>query len=152
MEEPSREELGRCKGLGSRRPRGRWSMVCFPSRPDTPRMSWALYNSNPGPDSENHRTYDGPDKDEKAVTEIVVKQAMISKPSGRSSSGLTHEALALGYFRESGSPHIVKMYRHLYEERGNNSMRMDRRWVHRLFLEYCPGGDLFGWFQHKLKS
>jgi serine/threonine protein kinase len=112
-------------------------------------MSWALYNPNTGPDHENPRSYEGPDRDERALKEIVVKQAITQRITGKKSSGLSHEAEALGYFRESGSPHIIKMYRHLYEDIGNGTMRLDKGRVHRMFLEYCPGGDLADWFKKK---
>lgn len=44
------------------------------------------------------------------------------------------------------------MYRHLYRERGNGSMGLDKGLVHRLFMEYCPGGDLEHWMQKKFDT
>jgi hypothetical protein len=98
--------------------------------------------------NKNYRTYNGPDKDKKALQDIVVKQSLAGNRF-QPIMGLSHEAMALEAFKSSGSPHIVKMYRHLYRERGHNSMKLDVGIVHRIFLEYCPGGDLAHWLRKK---
>jgi hypothetical protein len=97
-----------------------------------------------------HRRYRGQDRDAKGLKEVVVKQSVAVDSQGISHTGLSREARSLEYFKDSGSPHIIKMYRRLYEEPGNNSMSLDEGTVHRLFMEYCPGGDLHDWLEKKL--
>ena len=96
-------------------------------------------------------SYEGPDRDHKGLTEVAVKQSVAITPAGKFKAGLSREAQMLEYLRSTGSPHIVKSYRHLYEEPGNNTMPLDAGIVHRLYLEYCPGGDLTDWLHGKLK-
>jgi len=96
--------------------------------------------------------YEGSDKSSQAMTQVVVKQACIQVPGGRRSTGLLAEEHFLNIFKYTGSPHILKMYRHLYKEIGNNTMEYDHWEVHRIFLEFCPNGDLYDWIEKKRKT
>jgi hypothetical protein len=95
-----------------------------------------------------YRTYSGPDKERKGLTNVVVKQSLAGRDE-ESTMGLEGEAMALESFKTSGSPHIIQMYRRLYREQGHGSMQLDRGIVHRIFMEYCPGGDLERWVTTK---
>lgn len=97
-----------------------------------------------------HWAYDGPDRDTKGgLVDIVVKQATASNRS-HTPSGLSDEAAMLRLLNTANSRHIIRMYRRLYEERGHDTMEYDYRKVHRIFLEYCPGGDFLGWQRNKI--
>jgi hypothetical protein len=95
-----------------------------------------------------YRTYTGPDKERKGLTNVVVKQSRAGSDE-EPTMGLEGEAMALESFKTSRSPHIIKMYRRLYREQGHGSMQLDMGIVHRIFMEYCPGGDLQRWASTK---
>jgi hypothetical protein len=59
--------------------------------------------------------------------------------------GLESEAVWLARFARVKTPHIVRMYKHLFEEQGQRTMDLDWGLVQRIYLEFCPGGDLRGW-------
>lgn len=85
-----------------------------------------------------HWRYTGPEN--KAFKDIVVKQGL-AKNGGLNDDADIHVALA-----PANSNHIVKMYRHVYTGQGSGtSAKFDPGGVgvHRMFLEYCEGGDLF---------
>jgi hypothetical protein len=92
-----------------------------------------------------HWTYNGADRDKKRIVDIAVKQAARGQ-----FDGLRGEAFFLSLFEGANNPHILKMYQGLHEEKGNASMKYDYGDVHRLFLEYCAGGDLFSWLERKI--
>jgi hypothetical protein len=94
-----------------------------------------------------HWIYTGQSPDELALQDIVVKQ-------GSSKNGGFHsEAELYLAFNTSQSLHIPKLYRQLYVEQGSSSVSgcFDSNEIHRMFLEYYPGGDLHDW-QKKLLS
>lgn len=47
----------------------------------------------------------------------------------------------------TGTRHVPKLYKRCYREPGAGTpgMRIDssRREVHRIFMEFCPGGDMW---------
>ncbi|KAH7416829.1 kinase-like domain-containing protein [Cadophora sp. MPI-SDFR-AT-0126] len=98
-----------------------------------------------------HWTYQGPDRDTKSVKDIAVKQSIrMAYPSG--GFGLEWEAANLLELGKAKSQHIVRMYRHLYEEVGQRTNQYDMGLVHRIFLEYCPGGDAWHWIREHLTN
>lgn len=53
----------------------------------------------------------------------------------------------LKLFQGIGTPHIVRMYRHLYNDMGQDTDEtLDTGTVSRIFLEYCPNGDLWKYY------
>jgi len=97
-----------------------------------------------------HWEYQGPDRAMKPLKDVAVKQASVMRKSRRANvmtrtEGLEKEAKFLMLFAQRRTQHIVKMYRRLYTDTGSgaNSVTADPATeVHRIFLEYCPGGDL----------
>ncbi|RDL37451.1 uncharacterized protein BP5553_04884 [Venustampulla echinocandica] len=83
-------------------------------------------------------SYEGPDRQRATPKDIVVKQALANP-------GLEIEAQFLQRFKDCRSEHIVKIYRGLSQEAGQGTEDYDpsNGAVHRIYLEYCPGGDLF---------
>lgn len=69
----------------------------------------------------------------------------ISGPAYIWGDGLESEAVWLAKFANSKSPHIVRMYKHIYEEKGQKTIDLDWGVVQRIYLEFCPGGDLANW-------
>ncbi|KUJ19058.1 kinase-like protein [Mollisia scopiformis] len=90
-------------------------------------------------------TYEGPDRDKKTLKDVAVKQAVKAGPTYRWGDGLEKESQLLHLLQKANTPHIVRMYRQLYEEVGQQTDEFDHGIVHRIFLEYCPGGDLHDW-------
>jgi hypothetical protein len=43
------------------------------------------------------------------------------------------------------TPHIIRMYKHLFEEEGQKTFDQDWGLVQRIYLEFCAGGDLVSW-------
>ena len=98
-----------------------------------------------------HWSYQGPDRDTKSVKDVAVKQSIrMAYPSG--GFGLEWEAANLLELGKAKSQHIVRMYRHLYEEVGQRTNEYDMGLVHRIFLEYCPGGDTWHWIREHLNK
>jgi hypothetical protein len=99
-----------------------------------------------------HWSYEGPDRDSKSLKDVAVKQSLrFAFPLG--GFGLQFEAANLSELGRAKSQHIVRMYRHLYEEVGQRTNKFDMGLVHRIFLEYCPGGDAGNWIrEHLYKS
>ncbi|KAK0118662.1 hypothetical protein ONS96_011749 [Cadophora gregata f. sp. sojae] len=96
-----------------------------------------------------HWSYQGPDRDAKSLKDVAVKQSIrMAYPSGW--YGLEWEAANLLELGQAKSQHIVRMYRHLYEEVGQRTNEHDKGLVHRIFLEYCPGGDTWQWITEHL--
>ncbi|KAH7348777.1 kinase-like domain-containing protein [Rhexocercosporidium sp. MPI-PUGE-AT-0058] len=92
-----------------------------------------------------------PDRDSKIVKDIAVKQSLrFAFPLG--GYGLEFEATNLSELGKAKSQHIVRMYRHLYEEVGQRTNPFDVGLVHRIFLEYCPGGDAGNWIRAHLNN
>ena len=83
----------------------------------------------------------------KTKKRIVIKQAAAQRWDGSVASGLEEEASMLKLLRGAGSSHILKMYGDIMHGEGRNFVyRMDCPGpVERIFLEYCPGGDLLDW-------
>lgn len=90
-----------------------------------------------------HWSYEGPDRDQQVLKDVVVKQGLVWRPDWQ--WGMHFEADMLRQLNKANSSHVLRMYHDLYEEPGFNTDGFDRGLVHRLFLEYCPGGDLDGW-------
>ncbi|KAG4440814.1 hypothetical protein IFR05_003686 [Cadophora sp. M221] len=98
-----------------------------------------------------HWSYEGPDRDSKSLKDVAVKQSVrFAFPLG--GFGLQFEAANLSELGRAKSQHIVKMYRHLYEELGQHTNQFDVGLVHHIFLEYCPGGDVGNWIRNHLYS
>jgi hypothetical protein len=95
-------------------------------------------------------TYQGPDRANRTMNDIAVKQA-VHKSARGFFDGLKSEAHFYSLFTESNSPHIVRMYRRLYKEPGHQTMDFDEGIIHRIFLEFCPGGDLNRWLENKAR-
>ncbi|KAH8598920.1 hypothetical protein B0O99DRAFT_30463 [Bisporella sp. PMI_857] len=94
-------------------------------------------------------TYEGSDRDSKALVDIVVKQASATGPGG----GLAGEAKLLDILRHTGSPHVLKMYKNLFQDEGEGVMpEFDTGLVHRILLEYCPGGDLIDFLRTRRRG
>lgn len=97
-----------------------------------------------------HWKYEGEDRDKKSVKGIAVKQAVYPPAHRRGpapdSGGLLREAAFYAWFQPYQTPHIPRMYTHMYEDQGNNTVKMDEGIVHRIFLEFCEGGSLPNWF------
>lgn len=96
-------------------------------------------------------SYEGNDRGEKSMVDVVVKQASLRSHKGHLLGGLTKEAEILSLFKASGSRHIPKIYRRLYEDKGAGSSKYDHWEVQRIFLEYCEGGDLFSLVENKIE-
>jgi hypothetical protein len=92
-----------------------------------------------------HWSYGGPDRHLRKLNDVAVKQAVKSGPFHKWGDGLETEARLLMLFQPIRTQHVVKMYRHMYEDAGQQTDQFDYGVVHRIFLEYCPGGDLSGW-------
>lgn len=57
---------------------------------------------------------------------------------------MVEEARIYELLRHIESPHLVKMYRKLYLDKGLGTVQADRKGpVHRIFLEVCENGDLW---------
>ncbi|KAL2064718.1 hypothetical protein VTL71DRAFT_3856 [Oculimacula yallundae] len=98
-----------------------------------------------------HWTYVGPDRESKSLKDLAVKQSTKMKLLLRG-YGLEVEAWALLHLGRAKSQHVLKMYRHLYEEEGQRTNSFDVGLVHRIFLEYCPNGDLGDWLRDRLDN
>lgn len=94
-----------------------------------------------------HWSYEGPDRDQKSVKDIAVKQAVRDGPNYTWGDGLETEASFLKDFAGSNSPHILRMYSHLFSDIGQGTDDYDEGDVQRLFLEFCQGGDLGRWLK-----
>lgn len=92
-----------------------------------------------------HWTFKGPDRHLRKLNDVAVKQAVKAGPTFQWGDGLETEARLLALFQPIKTQHVVKMYRHKYEDIGQQTDEFDYGVVHRIFLEYCPGGDLRGW-------
>jgi hypothetical protein len=104
-----------------------------------------------------HWEYQGPDRAMKPLKDIAVKQAPARRKSRKTNewtgAGLEKEAQFLMLFA-GRTQHIVRMYRHMYKDTGSGpgSVLADLATeVHRIFLEYCPGGDLAGYARDATK-
>lgn len=95
-----------------------------------------------------HWTYNGQSPNEEALKDIVVKQGSSQRGGFRSEA---EHYLALN---TSKSVHIPRMYRQIYVEKGSGifSGAYDTGEVHRMFLEYCPGGDLSTWLRNFIRA
>lgn len=85
------------------------------------------------------------------ISDLVVKQAAVNE---RNRHGLSREAAILQRLAETNSPHVVKMYQKLFEEQGRGTFpKYDPvGTVHRIYLEYCPGGDLSQWSSDRRRA
>ncbi|KAE8446826.1 hypothetical protein EG329_011603 [Mollisiaceae sp. DMI_Dod_QoI] len=92
-----------------------------------------------------HWTYDGSDRAQRTMNDVAVKQAVKKGPTYTWGDGLEKEARLLMLFQQANTPHVVRMYRHLYEDAGQQTDDFDHGVIHRIFLEYCSGGDLNDW-------
>lgn len=92
-----------------------------------------------------HWKFDGPDRHLRKLNDVAVKQAVKSGPFYKWGDGFETDARLLTLFQPIKTQHIVKMYRHLYKDVGQQTDDFDYGVVHRIFLEYCPGGDLYAW-------
>lgn len=96
-----------------------------------------------------HWKYEGIDRDEKTVKDLAVKQAVYPPANRRGlapdSGGLLREAAFYTLFQPHQTPHIPRMYTHMYEDGGGNTGILDEGTVHRIFLEFCEGGSLSHW-------
>ena len=100
-----------------------------------------------------HWEYKGPDRDSKPLKDVVVKQATTWRLGGRKSEGLDEEADFLQTFLTSRTQHIVRIYRRIYKDIGAGTVKPDpTHEVHRIFLEFCPGGDLANFFNKKKRD
>jgi hypothetical protein len=100
-----------------------------------------------------HWEYKGPDRDSKPLKDVVVKQGTPWRPGGHRSKGLEAETNFLQTFLTSKTQHIVRIYRRMYMDIGSGAVRPDpTAEVHRIFLEFCPGGDLADFFDKKSYS
>ncbi|PVH81188.1 kinase-like protein [Cadophora sp. DSE1049] len=98
-----------------------------------------------------HWSYQGPDRDTKSMKDVAVKQSIrMAYPYG--GFGLEWEAANLLELGKAKSQHIVRIYRHFYEEVGQRTNGYDMGLVHRIFLEYCPGGDTWYWIREHLNN
>ena len=69
------------------------------------------------------------------------------------SKGLEEESDFLQAFLAAKTQHIVRIYRRMYRDVGSGSVKPDPiAWVHRMYLEFCPGGDLADYFDKKSSS
>ncbi|CZT47468.1 uncharacterized protein RSE6_08031 [Rhynchosporium secalis] len=98
-----------------------------------------------------HWSYEGPDREKKGLRDVAVKQSL-RNPFPLGGWGLEGEAMALMELGKAKSQHVVKMYRHLYEEMGQRTNSYDVGLVHRIFLEYCPHGDMGEWIKAHLQN
>ncbi|KAI9739886.1 MAG: hypothetical protein M1818_004942 [Claussenomyces sp. TS43310] len=75
------------------------------------------------------------------ITFVVVKQqrAIYGK-------GLREEAARMKLLNRSGSQHVPRLYKRCYRDAGAGTKGLgidsSRREVHRIFIEYCHGGDM----------
>lgn len=83
----------------------------------------------------------GGDENFLGLKNVAVKQNVMRYhvSNGR---GLNQEAWFYRFLGRAQSQHIPKMYRELYQDVGRNTQDADRGPVERIFLEFCPGGDL----------
>lgn len=66
---------------------------------------------------------------------------------------MQNEARIYELMRHIESQHLVKMYRRLYQDRGLNTVRADRRGpVYRIYLEDCPNGDMISMIESSFKQ
>lgn len=97
-----------------------------------------------------HWKYEGKDAAKVSLTDIAVKQGIYTHGVGNGSArrGFHDEVGFLSNLWEVETAHVVKMYRHLYEDVGQTWEAQDKigTSVHRLYLEFCPRGDLQGMF------
>jgi hypothetical protein len=87
---------------------------------------------------------DTPENKGRKLRQVVVKQAGGSK---HAVDLLQAEARFLMLFRQTGTKHVVKMYRRFYTEKGQGAIPSTDPGggeVGRIFLEYCQGGDFAG--------
>lgn len=99
-----------------------------------------------------HWEYVGPDRDFKPLKDVVVKQATTLRAGGTKGPGLIEEGEFLQSFLSARTKHIVRIYRRVYRDLGAGTLSQDpAAEVHRMFLEFCPGGDLHDVW-HKKKT
>lgn len=85
-----------------------------------------------------HWRYEGSDRNQR-VKDIAVKQV--------SNNSLENEAVFLKRLAEVGTPHIVKMYGKLIKDAVFETKDIKAGDVQRLYLEFCPGGDLYSYLK-----
>lgn len=87
---------------------------------------------------------------ESQVRDIVVKQTRAAVDNG-----LRYESKFLENLTSTGSRHFPKLYGRVQRDVGTGTeLAIDphRREVHRIFLEYCPGGSLYSNMQNFKKT
>jgi serine/threonine protein kinase len=99
-----------------------------------------------------HWAYDEDDRSKRrGLLDVVVKQSAVMR-GGKITTGLFDEEMMLKSLNAANSQHIVRLYRHLYQEQGNFTVEFDKGPVHRVFLEYCSGGDFDKWQSERLQK
>lgn len=88
-----------------------------------------------------HWSYEGIDRRARRLVDIAIKQAVFIDRAGIQKEGLTAESEFLSLFAPAKSPHIIRMYKSLQQDMGRGSFAFDNGTVHRILMEYCPGGD-----------
>lgn len=103
-----------------------------------------------------HWEYKGPDRNLKPLKDVVVKQATTYRAGRRKGAGLKSEDEFLQMFLATKTRHIVRIFRRMYSDVGAGTPRLEPdppdQEVHRIFLEFCPGGDLNNFFDRKLRD
>ncbi|KAF7957000.1 hypothetical protein EAE96_004322 [Botrytis aclada] len=70
-------------------------------------------------------------------------ESVVVKQQGGGHGDLKAESEMYELLRHTKSPHLVKMFRKIYEDKGLNTVYADRTGpVHRIYLEDCERGDL----------
>ncbi|KAF4628006.1 hypothetical protein G7Y89_g10150 [Cudoniella acicularis] len=96
-----------------------------------------------------HWKYQGIDADLKSLKDVMVKQVLAYRQDG-----LIPESQCLLAFANSGSQHIVKMYRRLYKGTGYGTgyrPDMEDKEVHWIYMEFCAGGDLIDYLKKHIQ-
>lgn len=89
-----------------------------------------------------HWRYEGSDRNQR-VKDIAVKQVF--------NKSLENEVVFLKRLAEVGTPHIVKMYGKLINDAVFATDDVKAGDVQRLYLEFCPGGDLHNYLQEFIR-
>ncbi|KAI9645696.1 hypothetical protein NHQ30_006438 [Ciborinia camelliae] len=77
---------------------------------------------------------------------LPFKTCVVKQQAGR--GDMRNEVKLYELLRHVPSPHLVKMYRRLYEDTGLGTVRGDTEGpVYRIYLEDCERGDLEGWIE-----